>query len=438
MSDRKDSILVIGAGRAAAAAAEALRSESWSVRTLDALSELGSATHHPVIVFDTHGLTEPPADVIAQLRDADPHAAILMLVQANTPWASFASYRRRPEALVLEPIERTTLSAAIDSALVYRKLLEENRNLKRQLSGAVSASGWVGCTPPSQAVRQSIATAAIASGTVAILGEDGSGRRLAAELIHNHSWHLSRDAEASFLPIDLTSLPEGELGSVLREARDSAAPGTLYLAELTALGTRDQVALKAFVSEPRAFRLMVSAHPSIDGSVGDGDFDASTFAAVSKLRITIPPLRGRRDDIPVLIDHFLKQLCPRFGLGSLGMASSCIANYSRYDWPGNVRELAAAIERAVSIASVAKFDGTTLPQQFCSPPSSMLPPVESLKDVSLREHIADIEKRIIVETLERVDGSQRRAAKELRLNPTTLHEKMKRYKILPERNPPRA
>ena len=100
--------------------------------------------------------------------------------------------------------------------------------------------------------------------------------------------------------------------------------------------------------------------------------------------------------------------------------------------------IAFAFFSAVSIASAAKFDGTTLPEHFCAPPSLTAPAPSRLKNASLRELIADIEKRIIVQTLERVDGSQKKAAKELRVNPTTLHEKMKRYNILPERGRPRA
>jgi DNA-binding NtrC family response regulator len=98
-----------------------------------------------------------------------------------------------------------------------------------------------------------------------------------------------------------------------------------------------------------------------------------------------------------------------------------------------VAELTGVIERAVSIASAAKLGETTLPEHFCDPPSVTVPEPARLKNVSLRELIADIEKRIIIQTLEKVDGSQKKAAQRLRLNPTTLHEKMKRYKILPER-----
>ncbi len=249
--------------------------------------------------------------------------------------------------------------------------------------------------------------------------------------------------------MDLPSLPKGELFRLLNEVReaadtgrgsyvDGARPGTLYLAELTALVPEDQAALKEFLNGPVPFRLMASADLSRLPKLGPRRFDLEALGAASKITIEIPALRERRGDIPVLIDHFLKRFCERLELKPLGIPASAIDNYSNYDWPGNVAELSMMIERAVSIACAAKFDGTTLPEHFCAPPSLTVPGASRLKNVSLRNLIADIEKRIIVQTLERVDSSQKKAAKELRLNPTTLHEKMKRYKILPERSGQRA
>jgi DNA-binding NtrC family response regulator len=436
-----ESVIVVGTSRAADEARAALVSESWTVVTHDSLSEAASelaSRRHPIVVLDTDCVAEPPWQALELLRERDPSLAILLLVDPETPWSSFSSYRQRPAGLVLKPLDRTALLMAVDSALVFRRLLEENRNLKRQLGTAVSLADWVGCTPESIEIRKSIATAALANGSVLILGEDGTGRRLAAELLHRHG----RNAGATFLPVDLTGLPPGELHRWFQEAvqaTDSgrgayvqgARPGTLYLAEITALSAEDQKSLRKALAAPLPFRVMASAHPSLLDSVRHGKFDEETHRAVSRIRISIPPLRGRRADIPLLIDHFLKRACERFGLKSLGIPSTAIDNYSNYDWPGNVAELAMMIERAVSIASAAKFDGTTLPEHFCAPPSLIVPEGARLKNISLRELIADIEKRIILQTLERVDGSQKRAAAELRLNPTTLHEKMKRYKILP-------
>ena len=437
----EESILIVGNTRTSSEAEATLTSESWITTLVDGLAEAApeiETRRHQVVLLDTDAIAEPPWQALEILRERDPHAAVLLLVSSETPWSSFSSYRQRPAGLVLKPLDRTALLMAIDSAVVYRRLLEENRTLKRQLGSAVSLGDWVGCTPESIEIRKSIATAALANGSVLLLGEDGSGRRLAAELLHRHG----RNPGATFLPVDLVSLPSGEIRRLFDEVLEAAdtgrgayvrgaRPGTLYLAELTALSPEDQTILARKLLQPLPFRVLCSAHPSILDAVRQDRFDEATFRAVSKVRIQIPPLRSRRADIPLLIDHFLKRACERFQLKPLGIPSTSIENYSSYDWPGNVAELAMMIERAVGIASAAKFDGTTLPEHFCSPPSLTVPEGGRLKNISLRELIADIEKRIIVQTLERVDGSQKRAAEELRLNPTTLHEKMKRYKILP-------
>ena len=440
----EESILVVGTSRAATEAKDALRSEAWSVdvaETLGVAEEAIRSRRHALFLVDSDALAEPAWRIVDLVRELDPHAALLLLVTPETPWASYTSYRQRPAGLVLKPIDRTSLLMTVDSALVYRRLLQENRALKRQLGSAESLADWVGSTPQSSEVRKSIATAALTTANVLLLGEAGTGRRLAAELVHRHG----RKPATTLLPLDLTSLPAGELRRVLQEvveATDSgpssyaqgARPGALYLGELTALGPEDQASLKELVAGPLPFRVIASAHPRILEDVRREDrFDEGAYGALSRVTIRIPALRERRGDVPLLIDHFLKRFCERFELQPLGIPSSAIERYASYDWPGNVAELSMLVERAVSIASAAKFDGTTLPEHFCAPPSLTQPESSRVKNLPLRELIADIEKRIILQTLERVEGSQKRAAEELRLNPTTLHEKMKRYKLLPRR-----
>ena len=166
---------------------------------------------------------------------------------------------------------------------------------------------------------------------------------------------------STFLPMDLPSLPKGELFRLLNEVReaadtgrgsyvDGARPGTLYLAELTALVPEDQAALKEFLNGPVPFRLMASADLSRLPKLGPRRFDLEALGAASKITIEIPALRERRGDIPVLIDHFLKRFCERLELKPLGIPASAIDNYSNYDWPGNVAELSMMIERAVSMS----------------------------------------------------------------------------------------
>src|SRR5262245_57475166 len=331
---QEESILIVGNTRASSEAEAALTSESWLTTVVEGLADAlphVDSRRHQVVLLDTDAIPEPPWQALEILRERDPQAAVLLLVSSETPWSSFSSYRQKPAGLVLKPLDRTALLMAVDSAVVYRRLLEENRTLKRQLGTAVSLADWVGCTPESIEIRKSIATAALANGSVLLLGEDGTGRRLAAELLHRHG----RNPGATFLPVDLVSLPAGEIRRLFEEVMEAAdtgrgayvhgaRPGTLYLAELTALSPEDQRALAEKLARPLPFRVMASAHPSLVDSVRQDRFDEETFRAVSKVKIQIPPLRARRADIPILIDHFLKRTCERFQLKSLGIPSTAI------------------------------------------------------------------------------------------------------------------
>jgi two-component system response regulator HydG len=438
-----ESILLVGNGSATEDLATHLSSGAWQIdRALEldeALERLGDR-ESDVVIVDADSVGVAPWHALDGLNGTN--NPVVLVVPPETSMAVFDGRRFRPRGLLTKPIDKAALHMTVESALVYKKLLRENKALKRQLGSALSLGEWVGCTPESQEVRNAIATAALASGPVLLLGEDGSGRRLAAELIHRNG----RNPGTAFVPLEIPSIPEGELDNLLEELTSSdtlgrypvynhgpCLPGTLFLSEINGLSEKDQKALVDFAGQPMSFRLMASAHPSIREAVRLGRFNRRLFDIMSPLSIHVPPLRDRRGDIPVLIDHFLRRACERLSLQPLGIPSDAIDRYTSYDWPGNVGELSMVIERAISIASAAKFEGTTLPDHFCAPPSLTYPEPTRLKTVSLRELIADIEKRIIIQTLESVNGSQKKAAERLRLNPTTLHEKMKRYKILPGR-----
>jgi DNA-binding NtrC family response regulator len=438
-----ESILLVGRNFDGGELASHLNSSTWQIDRVgdleEALDKLKDQTHHAIVV-DAESVGDSPWKSLDVLNGAnDP---VLLVVPPDTSMAVFDGRPFRPKGFLTKPVDRAALQMAVESVLVYSRLLHENKALKRQLGSATSLTDWVGCTPESQEVRNAIATAALSTGPLLLLGEDGSGRRLAAELIHRNG----RNPNSTFLPLEIPSLPEGELAGLLDELKSSDElgrfpvyangpflPGTLFLSELNGLSTIDQKALVELACQPLPFRLMASAHPSIREAVRLGRFNRRLFELVAPQTIQIPPLRDRRGDIPVLIDHFLRRACERLGLQPLGIPSEAIDRYTAFDWPGNVAELSMVIERAVSIASAAKFEGTTLPEHFCAPPSLTMPEPTRLKSVSLRELIADIEKRIIIQTLEGVDGSQKKAAEKLRLNPTTLHEKMKRYHILPDK-----
>ncbi len=440
-----ETILIIGdLGRADEGIGNALAFGDRSVLRAndidEALKQVEERLFH-VVVVDTDSLAERAAEALSRLAAADPDVSLVLVSEADALPEASSVGRIRTAGHLLKPLDPASLAMAVETALFQRKLIQENRALKRQLRDLFTFNDWVGASAESQQVRGALSAAALGTGPVLFLGEKGSGRRLGAELVH----YNGPEADATFLPLDPASLPKGELARLLSSlgaSRGAAAMsgaglpfalGSLYISEFTALDHGDQAALADFTSRPGPVRVLVSAEPTLGERVGRGDFDSRLYATVSPMTVSIPSLRERPGDIPLLIDHFLRRFCDRSNLRRLAVSPKAIEQLTRYHWPGNVAELAQVMERAVSIASAAKLDGTTLPDQLCAPPAVSVPQPTSVRGQSLKELITDIEKRIIIQTLESVAGSQKKAAEMLRLKPTTLHEKMKRYKILPEK-----
>ena len=405
----------------------------------EAIEILRERPHH-LVVIDAESLTEPIRRAVQIAKSTDPDLEILLVAPAGMDLEGLEEPQLRPAGLLVKPLERKTLAMAVESALVHRKLLKENRLLKRQLGRALSLGDWVGCTPESQEMRKAIATAALSTGPVLLLCEDGTGRRLTAELIHRHG----RNPNSTFLPVEIPSLPRGELARLLEElatgeepgrfpaySSGTFRPGAIYFSELTALSPLDQKALYKLIGQPVPFRIIASADPSIKEAVCSGEFDNRLFDQLSTVRLSIPPLRKARGDIPVLVDHFLKRSCERFGLKPLGVPFQTIENYLLYDWPGNVAELSMVIERAVSMASAARFDGTTLPEQFCAAPSFGVPETAKLnKRVPPAVQSPTSKNASSYRRWNESTGTKRGRRRNFVSTPRRSTEKMKRHKIL--------
>lgn len=287
-----------------------------------------------------------------------------------------------------------------------------------------ASEDWIGSSAEAARIRDEIATASLSADPVVIVGEGGTGRRLAAELIHRASYSGS-DPTDGFVPIETGSVPVGKLAAHLEFATAGTSDNgtghtarTLYLsgidrAELTdisSLATTAGVRLIASTAPPASRRRAVPP----------------TVAVLGMATIRIPPLRERRMDISPLALRFLTDACERCGVGPYGISSRMIAAYHDYDWPGNAAELRAVVESAVSTAALARFRGRILPDSFCAVFFD-----GDRTGRSLKEMMRDIEKSILETTLHRVDGNQTHAARLLQLSTTTLHQKLKRHDLLP-------
>ena len=271
---------------------------------------------------------------------------------------------------------------------------------------------------------------ALTAGPVLIEAEKGSGRRVAAGLIHRRAPARSGDASRWFVPIEIASLPAGRLAPHLASAigRDDGGHGaarrTFYLSGIDRAEPADVDSLTEILRTPLRCRVVMSSVPA--GKTSGGRAGGCRPPEPLELTtIRIPPLRERKVDISALALQFLTEACERAGVGPYGISNRMIAAYHDYDWPGNAAELRAVIDSAVSTAALARFRGRVLPDSFCA-----IPFAGDRAGRSLKEIIGDVEKNILENTLHRVGGNQAHAARILRLNTTTLHEKLKRHGML--------
>lgn len=458
---------MVGRGAAAREAARLLRAEgSHGVVELPALPGDGGERAAEQLVGASVVVLEAPEDseagaetgagredgTAAQwslLARVSPGAAGIVLVGEGARWPDFAGTGPQRPRVVAAPVTRESLLTALDAALSHRNLLRENRALRGELRAAGLLRDWVGSSPAAATIRGAIFTAAFSETPALLLGERGAGRRLAAELVHR----LSRRSALSFVPLDAASLPAGELGAVFADLRravatgsggpgagvgkgveegfargfDEGPPGSVYLRGVGRLGAADQAVLEDALRRPPPFRLLFSADPGIAARAREGIFSPRLLRKLETLTLRIPPLRERQEDVPELIVHFLAEAGRAAGVGPFGLSEAAMRAFCAYRWPGNAAELKSRVGRAVAMAAGSRFEGTVLPDSLCPLPGNPAAEVPAgMEARPLKAVVAAFEKSLIERALRRCDGNQKRAAQALGVNPTTLHEKMKR------------
>ncbi len=297
-------------------------------------------------------------------------------------------------------------------------------------SGLHACADWIGSSAEAARIRGEIATASLSSDPVVVVGEGGTGRRFAAELIHRASYS-GPDPSEGFVPIETGSVPAGKLAAHLDVAvagadRNGTGPParTLYLSGLAPDRLGD---VSSRMGSPGVRFIASTAPPGKSLTNGRrGALPTMSFPGATTIRI--PPLRERKMDISALALQFLTDACQRAAVGPYGISSRMIAAYHDHDWPGNAAELRAVIDSAVSTAALARYRGKVLPDSFCA-----ISYHGDRTGRSLKELLRDVERNILEQTLHRVDGNQTHTARILQVSTTTLHEKLKRHGLLRER-----
>ena len=358
--------------------------------------------------------------------------------------------KRGAADFVAKPFQFDELMHVLQKALEQRRLKSENAYLRSQLEERYNFGGILGKSRPMQALFQMLDTVARSNSTILITGETGTGKEVVARAIHHNSGRrLHR-----FVALNCSAIPETLLeaelfghvrgaftGAVgMRQGRfEQAHKGTLFLDEVGTMSTALQMKLLRALQE-REFervgdnqtikvdvRVIAATNSDLAAMVRAGSFREDLYYRLNVIPIQLPPLRDRRDDIPLLAQHFLDKFG---GEGTkLHLSQVAMRRLMAYSWPGNVRQLENAIERAVALgAGRQQIEVTDLPPEIQASPEPVTSPVVDFPDdgIDLPAYLSSIERDLIQRSLERTGGNRNRAAELLRIKRTTLVEKLKR------------
>jgi DNA-binding NtrC family response regulator len=353
---------------------------------------------------------------------------------------------------ITKPFQFDALLHVLRSALEQRRLKSENAYLRSQLEDRYRIDGLVGRSRVMRDLFQLLETVAATSSTVLITGETGTGKELAARAIHHNSPRRAN----RFVAINCSAIPETLLEAELfghvrgaftgavgtRQGRlEQAHKGTLFLDEIGTMSPALQAKLLRVLQE-REFervgdshtikidvRVIAATHSDLTKMVADGSFREDLFYRLNVIPVQLPPLRDRREDIPLLVQHFLQKLAGEAGRGTVTISQDALRQLMAYQWPGNIRQLENACERALAFSQgrpqIDVHDLTPDIQNQAAPvdSSDVWFPDDGL---DFERYIEAVELSLIRRSLERTQGNKRQAAKLLHLKRTTLIEKLKR------------
>ncbi len=360
---------------------------------------------------------------------------------------------------ITKPFQFDALLHVLRSALEQRRLRSENAYLRSQLEERYRIDGLVGRSRAMRNLFQLLETVAGTSSTVLITGETGTGKELAARAIHHNS---SRRANR-FVAINCSAIPETLLEAELfghvrgaftgavgaRQGRlEQAHKGTLFLDEVATMSPALQAKLLRVLQE-REFervgdshtvkidvRIIAATHSDLSKMVADGSFREDLYYRLNVIPVQLPPLRERREDIPLLVQHFLQKLGAEYvPPRTVTMSQEAMRRLMAYSWPGNVRQLENVVERALTFSQGrAQIEIGDLGPEVQALPNTGDGTDEWFPDegIDLERYMEGIELTLIKRSLERTQGNKVRAARLLNLKRTTLIEKLKRLDRQPE------
>jgi DNA-binding NtrC family response regulator len=419
----------------------------------------------------------PDRNGIELLRDIhrrDPYVSVILITAYGSIEMARAAFKSGAQDYITKPWSNEELIAQVSLAIEGRRLREENVQLKRALKQRYNFPSIIGKSEKMLAVFDLVAQVAPSRSTVLINGESGTGKELIAKAIHS----ASPRAEKAFIPINTGSIPvdllESQLFGHVKGAFTSAVSskkglfevadqGTIFFDEISTISAETQAKLLRVIQEREFMRLggtdtikvdvriLAASNEDLMNLVREGRFREDLYHRLNVISLQLPPLRERKEDIPLLVERFLDQFCRENNKPPRGFTHAAMKLLMDYDWPGNVRELENVVERSVVLSTHESVDVDLLPESVRTREivkgvrlqlAEFLPPLPgevgsrgSVPAPSLFEILEEVERRIIVDMLERTNWNQTEAAERFQIPLSTLNQKIKRLGIETRRRP---
>src|SRR5258708_3837438 len=409
-------------------------------------------------------------DMLKEVRRRDPQLSVVLSTVYGSIDMARAAFKSGAMDYITKPWSNDELLAQVAQAVESRRLREENVQLKRALKQRFNFPSIIGKSEKMLTLLDLVTQVAPSRSTVLISGESGTGKELIAKAIHS----ASTRADKAFVPVNTGSIPvdllESQLFGHVKGAFTSAVAskkglfevadqGTIFFDEIATISPETQAKLLRVIQEREFMRLggteqikvavRIAAAPNVDllPLVREARFREDLYHRLNVIHLQLPPLRDRREDVPSLLAHFLDRYCQENNKPLRNFTPAALKLLMDYDWPGNVRELENVVERAVVLSTQERVDVDLLPENIRSKEivrgvrlqlSEFLPPLPGApgarsaavtRQPSLFQIMDEIERRIIVDMLERTNWNQTEAAERFMIPLSTLNQKIKRLGI---------
>ena len=386
-------------------------------------------------------------EVLREINSMYPQTEVVIITAYGTIETAVRALKEGAYDYLTKPINVKRFRSYVHNILRTRELEEENRRLREELRAKQEYSQIIGRSEKLLTILEMIEQLAPTDVTILIEGESGTGKELVAHAIHQKS---GRDQQP-FISVNCGALPKELIGSELfghekgsftgasqqKKGRfELAHRGTLFLDEIAEMDLEAQVTLLRILEEGRFrrvggtrelevdVRVIAATNKSLQDQVRDKQFREDLYYRLNVVRMSVAPLRERREDIQLLVQHFLDTFATKYHRPALEFAPEVSARFADYDWPGNIRELRNCIERAVILARGSVIELDLLPERLQQQPA--LPEVSGL---SVGLSLMEVEKEMIRQTLEHTGGHRKRTAEILGISERDLYYKLKKYQL---------